>query len=79
MKINSKTTLRTIISLIYRDFGICITSSVAHEIKDQIRRGVAVWTSNRYVSTVTGGINQITPNGVRYNTVWYSKEEWNNV
>ena len=78
-KINSKTTLKAIQAQIAHDFGVVITKPEAREIKACIREGLAVWTNERYTSTITGGFNQITPNGVRYCTAWYGRKEWNSL
>lgn len=74
--INSKTTLKTIQSVVARDFGIIISKADAKQMRDDICRGGAL-SSRKYFSTVTSGISEITVSGVRKDSRWYSRRDWN--
>lgn len=75
--INRKTALKTIRNIVAHDFGVIITNSDAKQMRDDICRGVGALSSYQYLSTVTGGISEITVSGVRKDSRWYSRTNWN--
>ena len=77
MTINSKTTLKSIKAAVARDFGIVIDNASAKEIREDVRRGYALWTRERYVSSVTSNITHISRSRVQDCNLWYTRQEWN--
>lgn len=78
--INSKTTLKSIKEMAMFDFGVELSNRQAREIKDSVRSGCAVWTSQRYVTTRgSDDINRMDAKGVQYSAyhTFYKRNEWN--
>jgi hypothetical protein len=80
MNINSKTTLKSIISEFDTRFGLVITQKQAREIKDT--RKSCYFMGSKFVNTTLGfsvDIAEASERGVKYSTygTWYPRNEWN--
>lgn len=79
-KINSKTTLTSIKNMAKADFGIELTNAQAKEVRSSVQDGVAVWTSERYITTRgTDDVNRMSAKGVQFSAykTFYARQEWN--